>query len=255
MGRTVSVLLLLWGMGVGVCHAEEDPVLNGALALQKRFQELVEKIEPSLVCIHVSRSDAYQRFGAPYQRQSPGKLGGYDRTSVKDFLTKAGVTRKKQEQIIQKLDLADPDNVPEAFGTGVVIDPKGLILTCYHVVENARKIYVRLGEQGGSYANILAADPRSDLAVLKLIDWNNKLRPLALGKSETIKRGTCVMALTFPFGGGFRDGQATVARGLISNVRRWIPRNRNIRVMRPAELLLQTDMRLGVGGSGGLLID
>ncbi|MGF1583449.1 MAG: PDZ domain-containing protein, partial [Gemmataceae bacterium] len=109
--------------------------------------------------------------------------------------------------------------------------------------------------RGGSYANIHAADPRSDLAVLKLINSNHRLEPVPLGKASAIQRGSCIMAMTFPFTGGFRDGQASVARGLISNIRRWIPRKRNAKLLRPAEVLLQTDIRLGIGGSGGPIID
>ena len=69
--------------------------------------------------------------------------------------------------------------MPPAFGSGVVIDPDGLILTNYHVVQNATKIFVRLAGGKSSYADIHAADPRSDLAVLKLLNAN--LPPLRAG--------------------------------------------------------------------------
>ena len=56
-----------------------------------------------------------------------------------------------------------------AAGSGVVVDANGLILTNYHVVQDATKIFVRLPGGKQSYADIHAADPRSDLAVLKLL--------------------------------------------------------------------------------------
>src|SRR6185312_15964803 len=91
---------------------------------------------------------------------------------------------------IASLDLSNPDNVPESFGSGVVIDAvQGLILTQAHVVRKATKIYVRLPGRRGSWADIHAADPRSDLAVLKLIDPPPNLKALRLGDGSKLRKG------------------------------------------------------------------
>src|SRR5260370_41573613 len=60
------------------------------------------------------------------------------------------------------------DFVPESYGSGVVIDEKGLVLTNEHVVRGAAKLYVRLPGKSGCYAKLLASDQRSDLAMLQL---------------------------------------------------------------------------------------
>ena len=75
-----------------------------------------------------------------------------------------GPWRKDDERwrLLKSLDLSDPDNTPESYGSGIVINHKGLVLTNYHVVQDATKVYVRLPGGNGSYADIYAADPRSD---------------------------------------------------------------------------------------------
>ena len=78
---------------------------------------------------------------------------------------------QETRRLVKELDLSSPDVVPESYGSGVVVDADaGLVLTMAHVVHNATKVYVRLPGGRGSWADIHAADPRSDLAVLKLID-------------------------------------------------------------------------------------
>src|SRR5262249_11783369 len=140
-----------------------------ALALEKSMQKAIAKASPAIACIIVSRSDDYQRFANASPPDESGRLGGFDPSSLDQFkLEPKG--KKEREALRKALDLADPAHVPESFGSGVVIDPKGLILTNFHVVEGARKIFVRLPGNKASYADIHAADARCDLAVLKLID-------------------------------------------------------------------------------------
>ena len=78
---------------------------------------------------------------------------------------------------------------------GVVIDP-GLILTPYHVIEGATKIYVHLPDRGGSYADIHAADSRSDLAVLKLITPPPGMVPIPFGEVRLRDQGNKPVTIT-----------------------------------------------------------
>src|SRR5207248_850385 len=103
--------------------------------------------------------------------------------------------RRKQ---VEALDLSLPDTVPESFGSGVVIDAGGLVLTNAHVVRDATKIYVRLPGNRGSWADIHALDPRSDLAVLKLTDKVPDLKPIKFGDGDKVKRGQFVISLANP---------------------------------------------------------
>jgi S1-C subfamily serine protease len=226
--------------------------LQKALALQRVMQNVIAQAEPSIACVLVSRSDYYQRPAA-----GDGRLGSFDPKTLsqrRDIKTKEAL-----EQLCKKLDMADPGYVPPAFGSGVVIDAAGLILTNYHVVLDATKIYVRLPGGKEGYADIHAADPRSDLAVLRLL--NAKALPLAaltLGDADRLQRGQFVLSIANPFAAGFRDGQPSASWGILSNIRRRAvspPREDGARLLHRYGTLLQTDARLHLGCSGGALVN
>lgn len=220
--------------------------LKEAQALQEAFQKAIEEAEPSIACILVSRSDGYRE----YQKASaePGKLGGFD------------IPRGMIDEKRNRLDLADPTNIPESFGSGVVIDESGLILTHYHVVRDATKVFVRLPGSKGSYADIHAADPRSDFAVLKLLNPPAGLKAIAIGDGGKVKKGQWVLTLANPFAAGFRDGSPSASWGIISNLRRRAPgsteeKDQIKKTLHHFGTLIQTDARLNLGCSGGALLD
>ncbi|HMC67338.1 MAG TPA: trypsin-like peptidase domain-containing protein, partial [Gemmataceae bacterium] len=168
----------------------------------------------------------------------------------------------------QRPNLADPGYVPELFGSGVVIDQQGLILTNYHVVrDEPTQIYVRLLGGKGSYARIHAADPRSDLAVLQLRDKLD-LKPIKLGDAGKVRKGQFVICLSNPYAAGSRDGSPSASQGIISNIRRRapgnpkqekeeaeVPRGNQKKPLQRYSTLFQTDARLNLGCSGGALIN
>ncbi len=247
-------MLLLAG---AVCAQPDVDLLK---AMQRTNQKIIQQNEASIACILVSRSDLYKRSGVP------GKLGGFDKDDKDDIRRNhfAGGTKADQEQqlnqLLKKLDLADPGHVPPAFGSGVVIDADGLVLTNYHVVQDATKIFVRLPGGKGSYADIHAADPRSDLAVLKLIAPNFlPVKPIVLGDADKVEQGQFVLTLANPFAAGFRDGKPSASWGIISNIRRRAPQNlKEEERIKPFHLygtLLQTDARLNLGCSGGAIFN
>ncbi len=234
----------------------QDDDSRQALALQRVMQKVIAQTEPSIACVLVSRSDAYQRLGWRPSSEVPGRLGTFD---PKGPEWQGRMSVEEKNHLKKKLDLADPDHVPQSFGSGVVIDAAGLILTNYHVVSEATKIYVRLPGGKAGYADIHAADPRSDLAVLRLL--NPKALPLApipLGDAERLERGQFVLSLANPFAAGFRDGQPSSSWGILSNIRRRAggpPREDGARPLAQYGTLLQTDARLHLGCSGGALIN
>lgn len=167
-------------------------------------------------------------------------------------------------------DPLSPDFVPNEYGTGVVVGRNGLILTNYHVLGDPTKnnYYVWISRrpfeaQVHRLDKVLAADPWTDLAVLK-IDTDN-LEPITLGDAGSVKKGTFVLALGNPYAIA-RDGQVSASFGIISNTLRRMPlrqtpdRDRT-RDAGPADTihqfgtLLQTDARLNLGTSGGALIN
>ncbi|MBM3980004.1 MAG: PDZ domain-containing protein [Planctomycetes bacterium] len=150
---------------VAAAPAAEPTNSDLLFAIEKQLRVANELAGPTAACVVVSRSDRYPKPAT----DAPGKLGRYD---IKEFL-KANPT---EERVAKELDLADVRTIADhGYACGVVVDPAGLILTPYHVVEGATKVYVHLPGRVGSYADVHAADGRHDLAVLKLLDPPAKL--------------------------------------------------------------------------------
>lgn len=207
----------------------DDLPLAEARKLESTLQAAIARAEPSVACLLVRRER--ERLVDPNRR--PG-------------------------------DLDDRNTPPDYYGSGVVIDPNGLILTNYHVVRKAGRILVRLPPRGGdgrpieANASIFAADARSDLAVLK-IERVGPLPAIALGEGEKLKKGSMVIAIGHPHAIGFRDAAACANWGIVSNLRRRPPGAMNelerSRLLTNLGVLVQTDARLQLGSSGGALID
>jgi putative serine protease PepD len=130
------------------------------------------------------------------------------------------------------------------IGSGFIIDPKGYILTNYHVVEGARKIDVTLSEGKKYTGKIVGYDKRSDLAVIK-IDAEN-LPYLPLGDSDKLEPGQFAIAIGNPYG-----LNRTVTLGIVSALNRTIIEPNGVRL----ENLIQTDAAINPGNSGGPLIN
>ena len=219
-------------------------------ALQETVRKTIDDNEPSIACILVSRSERYRDFGAPTSSQ-PGKLGTFD---ARNELMRFNLDPARKE-LLRRLDLSNPDPLPESYGSGVVLDASGLILTHFHVVRDASKVFVRLPNRKGSYADILAADGRSDLAVLKLINPPPELKPVRMGDGGKVRKGDFVIGIANPFAAGFRDGGPTATHGIIGNLRKRAPmtpsENDRIKNIHQLGTLMQSDLRLNLGCSGG----
>jgi len=237
------------------CLAAQDADLKAARTLERALERVIAKTEPSVACILVARTELYRKFGQNPADVSQGKLGNFDPAT----LQRLGIKKTDRDVLSEKLDMAHPRHVPESFGSGVVIDPKGLILTNFHVVRDATKVFVRLPGGKASYADIHAADARSDLAVLRLLKVGAPLPVPTLGDAGKLKRGQFLLTLTNPFAAGFRDGQPSASWGILSNVRRRSLGMRKeedlARTLHQYGTLLQTDARLNLGSSGGALLD
>jgi serine protease Do len=222
------------------------------LAIQEAVRKIIDDNEPSVACIMVSRSERYRDFGA-LTSSIPGRLGTFD---AKNELMRFNLEPARKE-LLRRLDLSSSDPLPESYGSGVVVDASGLILTHHHVVRDATKVFVRLPKRKGSYADIIAADGRSDLAVLKLIDPPSDLKPVRFGDGDKVRKGDFVVGLANPFAAGIRDGGATASHGIVGNLQRKSPtdapendRSRSL-YLHNLGTLLQTDLRLSLGCSGG----
>ena len=105
---------------------------------------------------------------------------------------------------------------PRSLGSGFVISQDGYLLTNNHVVDGADKILVRFSDRRELNAEVVGADPRSDLALLK-VDATN-LPTVKLGKSARLKVGEWVFAIGSPFGFDY-----SVTAGIVSAKGRSLP--------------------------------
>jgi serine protease Do len=133
---------------------------------------------------------------------------------------------------------------PRSLGSGFVIERDGYILTNNHVVEGADEIVVRFNDRRELTAELVGADPRSDLALLKV--EARDLPIVKLGKSDRLKVGEWVLAIGSPFGFDY-----SVTAGIVSAKGRSLPDERNENYVP----FIQTDVAINPGNSGGPLFN
>ena len=135
------------------------------------------------------------------------------------------------------------DQAPQqGLGSGVIVSPEGYILTNNHVIEGAAEIQVTLSDSRRAIAQVIGADPDTDLAILR-IDLE-RLPVITLGNSDTAQVGDRVLAIGNPFGVG-----QTVTSGIVSAL------GRNQLGINTFENFIQTDAAINPGNSGGALVD
>ena len=139
------------------------------------------------------------------------------------------------------------DPVPvEGAGSGFVIDPRGYILTNFHVVQEAQTIEVVLGDQRRFPAKYIGADQRNDVALIKIDPKDKELAALPLGDSSALQVGQKVLAIGNPFG-----FQSTLTTGVVSAIGRTVQTSQTTFI----EGAIQTDAAINRGNSGGPLIN
>lgn len=157
------------------------------------------------------------------------------------------LVRQQTDPFWQLFGLGVPQaRLAASLGSGVIVRPDGVIVTNNHVVENGQEITVALNDRREFAARILLADPRTDLAILKIdLPPGESLPTLALDDSEDLQVGDLVLAIGDPFGVG-----QTVTNGIVSALNR---------VTDPTggagSAFIQTDAAINPGNSGGALVD
>ena len=142
-----------------------------------------------------------------------------------------------------------PPNSQYSLGSGVVIDEAGYLLTNDHVVRRADKIGVKFCTGTNVYsATVVASDPKSDVALLKLnAPPGEKFKAIQFAREDDLLLGETVLALGNPFGLG-----GSVTRGILSSKSRVLPKEGE-----PLDIpnWLQTDAPINMGNSGGPLVN
>jgi serine protease Do len=215
--------------------AQDPSALATAAAMERLLTDAIERAEKSVVAIARVRRQTDQLV--PAEGVAPPVIPG-----------------------LGSPEPTDPAFFPNEFGTGVVIDAKGLVLTNYHVVGDFRTADYYIWRERKPYAaKLKAADPWLDLAVLQI--ETDQLKPITLGDARALKKGQFVIALGNPYAIA-KDGQPSAAWGIVSNLQRQAPSPQGgTRASEGRETLhhwgtlIQTDARLELGTSGGALVN
>lgn len=235
----VSVQWIAWTLVAGVAVAsgwgliaaeprDEAAAIQQAKNLSTAFRAAARNVVPTVVEIRTetkSRSENGSDGSAP---ENPFKG-----TPFEDFFG---------DQMPGFRWKMVPDEPQTGLGSGVIIDPSGVVLTNNHVVEDADKVIVRMGDGREYQASDIKTDPRSDLAVLR-IKPDGSLPAARLGNSDALEIGDWVLAIGNPFA-----LEQTVSAGIISG------KGRSVGMVGRGNFL-QTDAAINPGNSGGPLVN
>lgn len=130
-----------------------------------------------------------------------------------------------------------------SLGSGFIIDDAGIVVTNFHVIENAEEITVILADEQSFTAEVLGKDQETDIAVLKIDPGDTELTAVSFGNSDDLRVGDWVLAIGNPFGLG-----GTVTAGIVSARGRDIGNG-------PYDDYIQTDASINRGNSGGPLFN
>jgi serine protease Do len=141
----------------------------------------------------------------------------------------------------------------QSLGSGVIINPKGYVLTNDHVVDGAQNIRVTL-QNGVEYpGKLIGTDPVTDLAVVKIMTDTVSFPNATLGNSDDLIIGEWAIAIGNPFGYLLDDARPTVTVGVISATNRDIKPERGQKAV--YRKMIQTDAAINPGNSGGPLVN
>tara|TARA_B100001741_G_scaffold304378_1_gene295436 strand:+ start:145 stop:1542 length:1398 start_codon:yes stop_codon:yes gene_type:complete len=192
---------------------------SNARELPGSFADLAERLMPSVVNISTTQVITTRTNPFPFEFP-PG-------SPFEDMFRDFGEPQQRRTS---------------ALGSGFIIDAEGIVVTNNHVIQGAEDIFVTVNGEKEYEAEVVGADPLSDIAVLK-IKSKEKFSPVKFGNSDNARVGDWVIAIGNPFGLG-----GTVTSGIIS------ARNRSIGLSR-YEDYIQTDASINSGNSGGPLFD
>jgi Do/DeqQ family serine protease len=135
-------------------------------------------------------------------------------------------------------------SIQRSLGSGVIVDPSGLVVTNVHVIEGADEVKVALSDKREFEASIVLKDKRSDLAVLQIKGAHERFPSLEFANSDALEVGDVVLAVGNPFGVG-----QTVTHGIVSALART-----QVGIT-DYQFFIQTDAAINPGNSGGALAD
>ena len=196
--------------------------------VENQFSELAQQVRPSVVSIYVPASRADEEDDTPGPFSSPEDM----------FRRFFGIPEGP---------MPAPRRRGSGQGSGVIVDPKGYIITNHHVVADAERIRVSFVDDDERYdATLIGADAETDLAVIH-VKGKTGLQAAKIGNSDAANVGDWAIAIGSPFG-----YSETVTVGIISALSREMNAARG---GRPFQKFLQTDAAINPGNSGGPLLN
>lgn len=193
----------------------------GAAERPESFADQVERLSPAVVNI----STMTIVNGGPNMEMPQVPPG----SPFEDFFKNFGDNDRKRRA--------------SSLGSGFIIDDAGIVVTNFHVIENAEEITVTLADETVFTAEVLGQDQKTDIAVLKIDPGDTKLTAVPFGDSDSLRVGDWVLAIGNPFGLG-----GTVTAGIVSARGRDIGNG-------PYDDFIQTDASINRGNSGGPLFN
>jgi Do/DeqQ family serine protease len=214
--RIFTALLVLWA-ATAPAMAQDRRVPGSAAELRLSYAPIVQRVQPAVVTVYAAKvvQDRNPLLDDPIFRRFFGVPGG------------------QQQERVQR-----------SLGSGVMVDASGLVVTNNHVVEGADQFKVSLSDKREFEAEIVLKDSRTDLAILRLKDTNEKFPTLDFANSDELQVGDVVLAIGNPFGVG-----QTVTHGIISALART-----QVGIT-DYQFFIQTDAAINPGNSGGALVD
>ncbi len=207
------------------------------------------KFEDAVIKVADTTGKAVVSISSEHTEKIPGARKFYFNTPGGAGFGEDEILRRFFDNFFE--DIPDREFKKIGLGSGVIIDKAGYILTNEHVISEAEKITVTLGDGREFNAEVKGIDLRSDLAVIKINADNLTAAPF--GNSDNLKIGQWVIAIGNPFGYAMQNPEATVTAGVISALHRSL---RNIDFQgRDYSDLIQTDAAINPGNSGGPLVN
>ena len=209
-----AILATLAASALPSANAEDRRVPASAAELQLSFAPVVKRVAPAVVNVYAARvvENRNPFMNDPLFRQFFGAV--------------------PREQVLRSL------------GSGVIVDPAGLVVTNYHVIEGASEVKVALSDKREFDAEIMLKDEHSDLTILRLKGVNERFPVLDFADSDALAVGDVVLAIGDPFGVG-----QTVTHGIVSALART-----QVGIS-DYQFFIQTDAAINPGNSGGALVD
>ena len=223
------------------------PTRNPVVNVRKAF---VQPVVMAFVTIFVSSTlfaaDRPDSFADQVEKLSPAVVNISTTTVVNDGQSMdmpQFPPGSPFEEFFKNFDDNNRQRKAQSLGSGFIIDDGGIVVTNYHVIENAEEIRVVLADETSFTAEVLGQDQKTDIAVLKIEPGDTKLQAVSFGDSDQLRVGDWVLAIGNPFGLG-----GTVTAGIVSARGRDIGNG-------PYDDFIQTDASINRGNSGGPLFN